>query len=411
MNLLPPGYLKAGIDSVRSAKLRSFWTMLGVIIGVASVITVVAIGEGIKQQIGGQIHHFGQNLVIIRPALLHTTSDSGNNGLNLLAGLNISAPLTNKDVAIISHAKGVSAYSPLTITTGTVSGSHGKYNDGFVLGATSDLPSLLNQSLAYGNFWSNDEADAKVAVLGQHTVDQMFDEDVPLGRSFTFHGQRFIVRGIFNQFTTTPLSQQANFNNAIFIPNDTAESLTNNTAATYAVLTRPSDAKQTARMAINIRLALGKAQGGQGGFDVLSGNQNLTTSDSILTLMTQLIAGIAAISLVVGGIGIMNVMLVSVSERMREIGIRKAVGATNRQIMSQFLVESSMLTLSGGVIGIILAFLIDLGLRLATNLKPVINWQIIVIAGGVSFLVGIIFGTVPAVKAAYKDPIEALRSE
>ncbi len=411
MRSLSHGHLKAGFDSVRSAKLRSFWTILGVIIGVASVIIIVAIGEGIKQQVEGQIHHFGKNIITVRPAQLSTTSASGSKSLDLISGLNVSAPLTTKDVIIIGQVKGLGAYAPLTITTGSVDGGHGTYRDGLVLGTTSDLPSLINQSLAYGSFWGEDDADANIAVLGQHAVDQIFDEDVPLGRSFTFHGQRFIVRGIFNQFTTTPLSQQANFNNAIFIPNDVAERLTNNNAATYAVLARSRDAKQTAHIAANIRQALGKSQGGQGGFNVQIGNQNLTTSDSILTLMTQLIAGIAAISLFVGGIGIMNVMLVSVTERMHEIGIRKAIGATNRQIMSQFLVESSVLTLSGGVIGIILAFLIDIGLRLATNLKPIISWQIVVIATSVSFLVGIIFGTVPAVKAAYKDPIEALRSE
>jgi ABC-type antimicrobial peptide transport system permease subunit len=405
------GNLKAGIDSVRSAKLRSFWTMLGVIIGVTSVITVVAIGEGIKQQIGGQIHHFGQNIITIRPVQLGTGNRNSSNDSEIISGLGVSGPLGVKDIDVVDHIKGISASSPLTIVNGTVRGDHGSYSNGFVIGATSSLPSLLNQSMAYGNFFTDGDDGTNVAVLGQGASEALFNEDVPLGRSFSFHGQQFIVRGIFNQFTTTPLSQQADFNNAIFIPNDLAESLSNNTAPTYEILARPA-AGQSAKAAVsNVQRGLDQARGGQSGLSVLSANQNLAASNGILDLLTRLIAGIAAISLLVGGIGIMNVMLVSVAERMHEIGIRKAVGATNRQIMSQFMIESSVLSLTGGAIGIALAFGIDITLRAFTSLQPDISWQIVLLASGVSLAVGVVFGTVPAFKAAYKDPIEALRSE
>jgi putative ABC transport system permease protein len=405
------GHLKAGINAVRTTKLRSFWMMLGVVIGVASVITVVAIGNGVKQQVSGQIHHLGKNLITVHPAQLQANSTSGSNGLSLLSGLSTSGPLTAKDISTVTHVRDIAASAPLTISSGTTSGEQGRYRDGFVIGTTTDLASLLNQSMAYGSFLSDDDVGANAAVLGQHAAESLFNEDVPLGRSFTFHGQRFIVRGIFNQFTATPLSQQLDFNNAIFIPNDVVEELANNTAPTYEILVRPARADRTEAVAANIRKALDKAHGGQSGFSVLAGNQNLTTSDSILGLLTKLIAGVAAISLLVSGIGIMNVMLVSVSERKHEIGIRKAVGATNRQILGQFLVESSVLSLWGGVIGIGLSFLIDITLRVLTDLRPSISWQIVVLATGVSLLVGIIFGSVPAFKAARKDPIEALRSE
>lgn len=411
MKSLSKGHLKAGLDSVRGAKLRSFWTMLGVIIGVASVITVVAIGEGIKQQVGNQIHQFGKNIITVRPAQLNTGDDSGSEGLNMISGLNISTPLNAKDITTINNTKGVETSAPLTVTPSRVEADYGAYKKGLVLGTTADLPSLINQSLAYGVFLVEDDNGTNTAVLGQDAVEEMFNENVPLGRSFTINGQRFIVRGIFNQFNTSPLSQQADFNKAIFIPNDVAEGLTNNTAPTYAVLARPDASTSAEQAASNIRKSLGKSQGGQGGFEVSTGNQNLAGSNAILNLLTRLIAGIAAISLLVGGIGIMNVMLVSVAERMHEIGIRKAVGATNHQILSQFMIESSILTLAGGIIGIGLAFLLNILLRIATPLQPVISWEIVALASGVSLLVGIIFGTFPAVKAARKDPIEALRSE
>lgn len=404
---LPQAHLKAGIDVIKGAKFRSFWTMLGVIIGVASVIIVVSIGEGIRQQISGQIHHLGQNLITVKPAELGIGSTGGGG----LTGLNVSQSLGVKDIDVISHTKGIAASAPLTVVGGKVSADHGVYRDGFVLGTTSDLPSLLNQSMLYGGFFSSDDNGLDVAVLGQHAAETMFNEDVPLGRSFTFHGQSFIVRGVFNQFTSMPLAQQADFNNAIFIPNDVAESLSRNTAPTYEVLARPTAGESPAAAVARINAGLNQAHGGYSGLAVASGNQNLSASNDILSLLTRLIAGVAAISLLVGGIGIMNVMLVSVAERMHEIGIRKAVGATNRQIMSQFMVESATLSLTGGVIGVGLAFLIDILLRTFTDVQPSISWQIVVLATGVSLLVGIIFGTVPAVKAARKAPIDALRFE
>lgn len=404
------GHFKTGMASVRSTKLRSFWTMLGVIIGVSSVVTVVSISAGIKQQISGQIHHFGKDIITVRPAELQLGSGSDSGGLGLISGLSTSGSLTNKDVDTIAHAKGVAANAPLTALSGTVTGENGRYNQGFVIGTSPDLPSLLNQSIAYGSFLSAGDDGTNAAVLGQHASDALFNEDVPLGRSFTYHGQQFIVRGIFNQFSGAPLTHGVDLNNAVFIPYDVAQNLSNNTAPTYQILVRPSDAKQTDAVAGRIKQALSQAHGGQGGFSVLAGNQNLDSSDDILSLLTKLIVGVASISLLVSGIGIMNVMLVSVSERKHEIGIRKAVGATNRQILSQFLVESSILSLWGGVIGIIISLALDGLIRLFTDLRPVIGWEVVVLATGVSLLVGIIFGTVPAVKAARKDPIEALRS-
>lgn len=405
------GHIKAGFETVRSAKLRSFWTMLGVIIGVSSVITVVSIGQGVKHQIGNQLQRYDKNLITVRPAQLKTTSDSGNIGLNTLSGLSVSAPLSRKDVATVASTKGVDASAPLTIASGAVTSDVGANRDAIVLGTSHQLSSLLNQSMAYGTFWTEDDADANTAVLGQAAIDKMFETDVPLGYRFTFRGEEFIVRGIFNTFATTPLNQQADFNNAIFIPNNVAERLTKDNAATYTILVRPTIASQTDQVAQDVRQGLAASRGSSDDVEVLTGQEVLDSSNSILDLMTRLIAGVAAISLFVAGVGIMNVMLVSVAERVHEIGIRKAVGATNRQIMSQFLIESSVLTVVGGTIGILLAYLINGGLRLATNLKPEITWEIVVIASGVSLLVGVVFGTVPAIKAARKSPIEALRAE
>ncbi len=408
MKSLTRGHLKAGIDAMRGAKVRNFWTMFGIIVGVASVITIVSIGEGIKAQISNQIHHYGKDLIVIQPQQL---VNSRNGSINPLSSFSVTASLNSKDLKTVSGTHGVGATAPLSATPGTVKGDHGVYSQGLVIGTTPDLPSLINQSLAFGTFITTDDSENNVAVLGQNAADKLFNESVPLGRTFLFRGQEFIVQGIFNQFDNTPLSQDADFNSAIFIPYDVSENLTNNSAPTFEILAKPTDPKATSSVVASIEKSLKAAHGGQSDFTVLQQSQNLSTSNTVLDLITKLIAGAAAISLLVGGIGIMNVMLVSVAERMHEIGIRKAIGATNRQILSQFMIEASFLSLTGGIIGIGVAYLIDLILRLTTDLRPLISWQIVLIATGVSLSIGIIFGTVPALKAARKDPIEALRAD
>ncbi len=405
------GHLRAGFDSVRTAKARSFWTMLGVVIGVASVITIVSIGEGVKQQIGGQIQHRGKDLITVSPGQLRPGSGTSSNA-DVLSGVGISAPISRKDVATIKQAKGVASSAPLTILTGASKSSSATYDDGFVIGTTPDLPGLINQSVAYGSFINEEDLGTNVVILGVNAADELFpDENVPLGRSITYHGQEFIVRGIFNSFNTSPLNEHANFNNAIFIPDDVANTLTKNGAPIYEVLAKPEDSSQTKAVAQNVSKALDSAHGGQSNLTIKEGNQTIAESDSILGLLTRLIAGVAAISLIVAGIGIMNVMLVSVAERTHEIGIRKAVGATNRQILEQFMIESTVLCFFGGIIGVGVAYAVQISLKLATNLQPIIMWQVVAASLVLSLIVGVLFGTIPALKAARRDPIDALRSE
>jgi putative ABC transport system permease protein len=161
----------------------------------------------------------------------------------------------------------------------------------------------------------------------------------------------------------------------------------------------------------NVKAELLKTHGGQENFTVLKQDELLNIASGVLDIITGFMSGIAAISLLVGGIGIMDIMLVSVSERTREIGIRKAVGATNRQILSQFLVEGLFLSIGGGIIGILASLLINFLLKIYTNYNPVITWPVVVLAAGVSITIGVIFSVAPAAKAASKDPINALRGE
>ncbi len=306
---------------------------------------------------------------------------------------------------------GISSSAPLSTIDTNVTSERGSFKNGFIIGTTADLPALINQTLTYGDFWSQEDEGMNVAVLGKTVAEELFNSDVPLGHTFKLHGQEFIVRGVFNDFGSTPLSDNANYNSSIFIPYEVAQQLTENTAGIYEILAKTDNSSAVAPTISRLQQSLSKTHGGQNNFSVLKADQAVAARSNVLSLLTNLISGVAAISLLVGGIGIMNVMLVSVAERMHEIGIRKAIGATDRQILSQFMTESSLLSLSGGVIGIIVAFILDGLMRFFTNLRPVISWQVVAVAFGVSLTVGIVFGSIPALKAARKDPIEALRSQ
>jgi putative ABC transport system permease protein len=412
MRSLLRGNVKMAIGSVRATRWRSLLTTLGVIIGVLSVVTIVSIGEGIKQQISGQINQLGKDLITVRPGDL-SAGGAGHalSQLNILSGTAGANTLAQHDLDVVKQTPSVKLAVPLSIVPGIVTAEDRHFDSGVVIGSTEGIPSVLNQTVEFGDFFTPEDAMKHVAVIGPKVAEQLFGSQVPLGHSFDFDGKQFVVRGIFHQFDAVPFSLDTDFNSAIFIPYTVAQQLNNNSLPIYEILAKPAALTQTDQAVHDINQNLLRAHSGQQNFSVLKQNQSLAVSNNVLNLLTSLIGGIAAISLAVGGIGIMNVMLVSVTERTREIGIRKAIGATNRQILGQFLIEATVLSLFGGVIGVVLSLALNGILRIITHLTPVISWQIMLLAVGVSLVVGIIFGITPALKAAHKDPIEALRYE
>ena len=410
MKLLTANNTKMAIHAVQQSHWRSLLTMLGVIIGIASVVTIVGLGEGIKHQIVGQINNLGNNLITIRPGNTQTNTTTGAlSFLNIFAGLNDSNLLDVHDAQIIQQTPGVRLAVPLSIIAGPIQVNQQIYDTIPVIGSTSAIPAVLNQTLQYGVFYSPNDSITDSAVIGQNVANEIFPGISALGHSITFHNINFVVRGVLNQFDIAPLSIDADFNNVIFIPYSTAQQIDPNGASLYEILVKPTNSSSTKSVETKIQNNLLVAHHGEQNFSVFTQNDELAAVNHILNLLTDLIGAIAAISLLVGGIGIMNVMLVAVTERTQEIGIRKALGATNRQIVDQFLTEAIVISTYGGVIGIIVSALINLGLRIVTNLQPVLSWQVILLATAVSVIVGIIFGLMPAVKAAHKDPIDALR--
>lgn len=407
------GNFKMALSSLKTTKMRSFLTMLGIIIGVVSVVTAVSIGEGIKQQVGKQIDQLGRDLITVRAGQVagHGTGDAVN-GVNLLFNTAAGGALDNKDLETIRQTPGIGQASPLGLVNGEVKVEGQSFGHPQILATDGSLDDLLHNPTSYGDFFNDENWNEQpnVAIIGPGVARQLFQQRVPIGKSFELMGQSFVVRGVLRQFDTSPLSLATDFNDTIFIPYRSAEKLTNGNSQLYEILARPSDPAKLDAFAAGVNDNLRQAHGGQQNFTVLRQDESLQVTNNILDLMTKLIAGVAAISLLVGGIGIMDVMLVSVAERMHEIGIRKALGASNRQIMFQFMAESTVLSLVGGLIGVLLSILINLGLRATTSIAPVLTWQSLAGATLVSLLVGIVFGTAPAMKAARKDPIDALRN-
>jgi putative ABC transport system permease protein len=409
MGTLRKGNIKMAVAALKANKARSFLTMLGIVIGVMAVVCVVCIGQGVKQQISRQIDHFGSDVITIRPG----SSKQGFDTSSLLSGNGLptssSTLLSAADLDTISHTKGVQYAVPLSIASGIATGDH-TVQSPLIIATSQNLADVLKQPLSSGGFFDND-TNAHGVVLGTKIAQALFDDESPLGQTLNYRGQDFVVTGIFSQFNSAPLSLSANFNEAMFIPYSAAQVLNGSSLAIYQVLLKVDSGANTASVASAVNSRLMAAHGGSDQVSVLTANQSSQGSDQIIHLLTLLTVGVALIAFIVGGVGIMDVMLVSVTERMHEIGVRKAIGATNRQIMRQFMAEAFVLSLTGAVIAVVLSAAVVGLLRVYTSLQPVLVWQILVIAPLAAIVVGVLFGTAPALKAARKDPIDALRHE
>jgi putative ABC transport system permease protein len=227
----------------------------------------------------------------------------------------------------------------------------------------------------------------------------------------TIRGQDIIVRGIFAPFPNVPLNIGQNYNDAIFMPFETGKRITNSTAEIRELSIKVSNPKNANELTTKINQELLKAHNGQQDFTILKQSEFVAATDQVFSVLTTFVAAIAGISLLVGGIGIMNIMLVSVSERTKEIGVRKAIGATNKQILGQFLIEAMVLSVMGGLIGVFLSAITVYAIKLTTDLSPSLSFKTIMLATSVAAIVGVVFGMAPAIKASRKDPIQALRHE
>ena len=385
--------MRMALKSILGNKMRSLLTMLGIIIGVAAVIALVSIGQGTTKQITDQIQGLGTNLLTV----------------NIL-GRGTSTTLSYEQAIAFAEQEAVKAVAPVNSSNASVKYKSNSISNVSIVGTNAEYLSVQDYTLAAGRFLGQIDLDyrQKVAIIGSDTATELFGEEDPIGAYILITGNRFKVVGLLESkgSSTTGSSDEI-----IMIPLTTAErQFQSKGVRTVYIQVEAPDQIDGVMAELELDLA-SIFRGNTNSYRIYNQEDLLETVSSVSNTLALALGGIAAISLVVGGIGIMNIMLVSVTERTREIGIRKAIGAKRRDILFQFLIEAIVLSGLGGVIGIATGLGIAQSVSKFADMDVVYSNSIILLAFSFSVCIGIVFGLFPANKAAKLKPIEALRFE
>ena len=398
--------IENAIESLHANRLRTFLTMLGVMIGIASVVVIFSLSGGVGSMISNQIVAEGGALAVVRPKEL-TANDK-----NVITSLATSksftqSSITNEDLGMISKIKEVSAVAPLANFSAKVRGD-GEEKYANLLATSPNLDQTVSLKVREGQFIA-DSANANTVVLGNQMAIDLFGTAQADGKEIAMKGEKFIVIGVLTHQSSSINFSNVDFNNTAIIPYETAKRIIGDNLQIQQVNIHAKSINSLGAIQKQIESDLLKKHNGERDFEVLTGKNISHPSDKFIELSTLILAIVASVSLVVGGIGIMNIMLVNVSERTREIGIRKALGANNRHILFQFLTESMIISLGGGLFGYLIGYAFSFGVSMFLPFSPIISWQIALLVCGLSTVVGVIFGLYPAFRAARKDPIVSLR--
>lgn len=404
------------INALWANKMRSGLTMLGIVIGIASIILMMSLGSGTEQLILGEIGSLGAETIIVRPGKEPTgPSDIGE---TLFAD-----SLKERDVKALrrkSNLPAVKDVMPALFVPGSVSFEGETYRPTILGGDAEFFGEVWDVYPAQGEFYDESDIRARgsVAVIGSKVVEELFGNADPVGKRIKIKDKKFRVTGVFSD---KGQSTFFNFDELVVVPYTTAQTYLLGISHYHELIVRANSPEDAARTVQDIERTLRELHNitdpEKDDFFVVTQEGLVNQIKTIIGALTSFLAAIIAIALVVGGIGIMNIMLVSVTERTREIGLRKAVGATKKDIRMQFLLEAVFLTAIGGVLGIIIGASMSFVVSIIITKFSVLNWQFVfpfsvaVLSVFVSAVVGIIFGIYPAQKAAKKSPMDALRYE
>ncbi|MES2876089.1 MAG: ABC transporter permease [Patescibacteria group bacterium] len=393
-------------QSIDRSKLRAFLTMLGVAIGVASITAILALSGGVNKVISKQVADLGGSIAVIRPnvgqpTLADLSNPSPSNAYS-------TSPLQERDSVSIGDLPDTEAVAPLMTISGAVRTSSVTPSESIVLATTPSLQDISGLEVAEGQFIDS-VTKQNTAVIGTQLSIDLFGTEQSVGQNFMIRGQSFTVIGIVKRQNNPINYNNIDFDYAAIISLESGKLFNGGVAQIQQINAKAKPGTNMQAYGTQIEQSLSENHDDQDDSDVFTGREIAQPTSELFRFVSVVMAVIASISLLVGGIGIMNIMLVGVSERTREIGLRKAVGASNGTIVTQFLIEALIISILGGVLGFLGGYFIAFVVSLLIPYDPTFSWSIVGWAFGLSVGVGVLFGLYPAIRAAHKDPIESLR--
>lgn len=399
-------HIENAIESLRANRMRTFLTILGVVIGISSIVVIFALSGGANSIIQDQIKSEGGTIAVVRPKDI---SSSNKNIINSVATSQnfLQSSLREDDFRNISKIKNIIAAAPLASFNSKIKGDDKEITTN-ILASTPNLDQITGIKVAKGEFITN-SSNARTAVIGYQTAVNLFGSPHALGKYISIKGENFLIIGILEKQSSIVNFSNIDFDNTIILNYDEVKNIMGSSPQIQQINIKFNTINNSDIVQHNIEEVMRNSHKGEIDYEISIGKNIAHSSSDLISIGSVILALVASISLIVGGIGIMNIMLVNVSERTREIGIRKALGANNNQILLQFLIESLIISSVGGFFGYLLGYSFSFTVSIFLPVSPVISWQIMVLAAGLSVIIGIIFGMYPAIRAARKDPIESLR--
>lgn len=406
--------IRLATASIKSTKMRSILTMVAIIIGVCGFVMVTAFVDGLKSSVSNQISDYGGKLIAVNSGNIATTDAEGKiTKFNPLAGFGGAPTLTEKDLKAIGKIDGVDTLAPQMFISlsGTVKRSEEIYDGVIIMATNENYPAIANQKLQIGNFWTEETNKRQVVVVGSKLAEKMFGGGFGLGAQVEIRREKFTVIGVLEKTEMGSMNFGADINNIALIPLATGKQFNGGAANISEIDVIITDAEKADKVASDIKKLLLNNHGGEKDFAVLKQDELISLTGNIFNQIKAFSSIITYVMLFVGGIVIALIMLITVKERTREIGIRKSIGATSKNILSQFIIEAIVISWVGSIIGILVAVLIGLYVTGTTDLAPAYSLHTLVSVVIISTVIGAVSGLIPAGMAAKKDPVRALRDE
>lgn len=406
MQILVIEHIQNAYHSLKTTRLRTLLTTLGVAIGVASITTVLSLSTGITQIVSNQVDALGGNVAVLRPGIPSKNLDAFSNPND--GQSYTTSTLSEEDFNAIEEMDNVDAAAPLMIINGTLKAGNNTTKSAPILATTPALEDIAGLPIGDGQFIDK-VTNRDTAVVGNQLSIDLFGTDQSIGQTFRVRGQMFTVIGVLKHIDNPINYNNVDFDHTAIISLESGKSFHQGVAQIQQIDVRAKSVEKLPGVINEITNKVVKNHGGEKDFTVLTGKEIAEPTSKFYYSLTGVMTTIAAISLIVGGIGIMNIMLVGVAERTREIGLRKSVGASNGNIVWQFITEALIISLIGGILGYAGGYLVAFIISTTLTFSPAFTWQIAAAALATSVIVGGIFGIYPALRAARKDPIESLR--